>query len=188
MLIFDSKYADIKQIDSKPYIVDDKQAAQIRESVFAYYGMSEAILQNKYSSNEWSAYYEGKIEPFAIELGLVHTNMAYTLAEVARGKEISFSVNRLQHMTMDDKLETVTQLFDRGMMNVDEGREVFQLAPLNTEASRKYYIRRDYAEVDVLGKDAPAAEKTEVNDDAGKDGAGVQGHAPALPNSGNQAV
>ena len=182
-MIFDSKYADIKQIDSKPYIVDDKQAAQIRESVFDYFGMSEAILQNKYTSDQWSAYYEGQIEPFAIELGLVHTNMAYTEAEVNRGKEIAFSVNRLQHMTMSDKLETVTQLFDRGMMNMDEGREVFQLPALNTAESKKYYIRRDYAEVNVLGQEPPAPEKTEVNENAGVQGSGVPGNAADGPDS-----
>ena len=183
VMIFDSKYADIKQIDSKPYIVDDKQAAQIRESVFDYFGMSEAILQNKYTSDQWSAYYEGQIEPFAIELGLVHTNMAYTEAEVNRGKEIAFSVNRLQHMTMSDKLETVTQLFDRGMMNMDEGREVFQLPALNTAESKKYYIRRDYAEVNVVGQEPPAAEKTEVNENAGVQGSGVPGNAADGPDS-----
>lgn len=187
VMIFDSKYADIKQIDSKPYIVDDKQAAQIRESVFDYYGMSDAILQNKYTSDQWSAYYEGKIEPFAIELGLVHTNMTFTPAEVARGKEIAFSVNRLQHMTMDDKLETVTQLFDRGMMNMDEGREVFQLPALNTEESRKYYIRRDYAEVNALGKEPQG--KTEVSGDAGVQGPGVPGNEPApAPGGGGEAA
>ena len=189
VMIFDSKYADIKQIDSKPYIVDEKQSAQIRESVFDYFGTSDAILQNKYTPDQWSAYYEGQVEPFAIEAGLVHTNMAYTPTEVARGKEIDFSVNRLQHMTMSDKLETVTQLFDRGMMNMDEGREVFQLPALDTPESRKYYIRRDYAEVNVLGNEPPAVEKTEVDDGAGVQGSGVSGHEPAsaAPGGGKAA-
>ena len=87
-------------------------------------------------------------------------------------------------MTMSDKLETVTQLFDRGMMNMDEGRDVFQLPALNTEESKKYYIRRDYAEVNVLGKEPPATEKTEVNEDAGVQGPGVPGNAPANPGGG----
>ena len=164
-------------------MVDDKQAAAIRESVFDYFGMSAAILHNDYTSDEWSAYYEGKIEPFAIEAGLVHTNMTFSQAEISRGKEIRFTVNRLQHMTMADKLSTVTQLFDRGMMNMDEGREVFQLPALDTEDSRRYYIRRDYAEVNALNQQN-GVEGSEGN--AGKDGPGVPGHAPADPNSGQQ--
>ena len=183
VMIFDAKYTDVKPIESKPYVVDDKQAASIRESVFDYFGMSAGILHNQYTSDEWSAYYEGKIEPFAIEASLVHTNMTFSQAEIARGKEILFTVNRLQHMTMADKLSTVTQLFDRGMMNMDEGREVFQLPALDTEDSRRYYIRRDYAEVNALNQQN-GVEGSEGN--AGEDGSGVPVNAPADPNSGQQ--
>ena len=185
VMIFDAKYEDVKAIDSKPYVVDDKQAAAIRESVFDYFGMSPEILHNKYTSDQWSAYYEGQIEPFAIEASLVHTNMTFSQDEIARGKQIIFSVNRLQHMTMADKLSTVTQLFDRGMMNMDEGREVFQLPELGTEDSKRYYIRRDYAEVNALNQ------QNGVKGDgkhAGETGPGVQGNAPADPGAGEQAV
>lgn len=185
VMIFDAKYADITPIESKPYVVDDKQAASIRESVFDYFGMSDAILQNKYTSDQWSAYYEGQIEPFAIEMSLVHTNMTYSAEEIARGKQIIFSVNRLQHMTMSDKLSTVTQLFDRGMMNMDEGREVFQLPALGTEDSKRYYIRRDYAEVNALNQQNGVKEG---DGNAGEDGSGIQGNAPADPGTGEQAV
>lgn len=183
VMIFDAKYTDVKPIESKPYVVDDKQAASIRESVFDYFGMSAGILHNQYTSDEWSAYYEGKIEPFAIEASLVHTNMTFSQAEIARGKEILFTVNRLQHMTMADKLSTVTQLFDRGMMNMDEGREVFQLPALDTEDSKRYYIRRDYAEVNALNQQN-GVEGSEGN--AGEAGSGVPVNAPADPNSGQQ--
>ena len=44
--------------------------AQINENVFNYFGTNAGILQNKYTEDEWNAYYEGKIEPFAIQLSL----------------------------------------------------------------------------------------------------------------------
>lgn len=185
VMIFDAKYEDVKAIDSKPYVVDDKQAAAIRESVFDYFGMSPEILHNKYTSDQWSAYYEGQIEPFAIEASLVHTNMTFSQDEIARGKQIVFSVNRLQHMTMADKLSTVTQLFDRGMMNMDEGREVFQLPELGTEDSKRYYIRRDYAEVNALNQQNGVKGEGKH---AGETGPGVQGNAPVDPSAGEQAV
>lgn len=185
VMIFDAKYEDVKAIDSKPYVVDDKQAAAIRESVFDYFGMSSEILHNKYTSDQWSAYYEGQIEPFAIEASLVHTNMTFSQDEIARGKQIIFSVNRLQHMTMADKLSTVTQLFDRGMMNMDEGREVFQLPELGTEDSKRYYIRRDYAEVNALNQQNGVKGEEKH---AGETGPGVQGNATAGPDAGEQTV
>ena len=87
--------------------------------------------------------------------------MAYTTAEVARGKQIDFTVNRLQHMTMADKLNTVTQLFDRGMMTIDEGREVFQMPILGTPEAQRYYIRREYAEVNALNRQDGVTEGSE---------------------------
>ena len=78
LLLFDMKYADIKQIDSKPFIVDAEQMKIIQNNVFNYFGTNEDILQNKYDENKWSAYYEGEIEPFAIQLSLVLTNMLFT--------------------------------------------------------------------------------------------------------------
>lgn len=185
VMIFDAKYADIKPIESNPYVVDEKQAANIRESVFDYFGMSDAILQSKYTADEWSAYYESQVEPFAIEASLVHTNMTYTPEEIARGKQIIFSVNRLQHMTMADKLSTVTQLFDRGMMNMDEGREVFQLPELGTEDSKRYYIRRDYAEVNALNQQNGVTEGGGPTDGS-QGGPGVPGNEPAIPNAGGE--
>lgn len=176
VMIFDAKYADVQAIESKPYVVDDKQAANIRESVFDYFGMSSEILHNNYSTDQWSAYYEGKIEPFAIEASLAHTNMTFTPAEIARGKEIIFTVNRLQYMDINDKVSVVTQLFDRGMMNQDTGREVFQLPALHTEDSQRYYIRRDYAEVNALNRQN-GVEGSEGN--AQSEDPGVPGDAAA---------
>lgn len=150
VMVFDEKYESVTPINSTPYIVDDKQAETIRESVFDYFGTNADILQNKFTSSTWSAYYEGQIEPFAIEASLVHTNMAFTETELAYGNEILFTVNRLQYLEPKDKLEMVTGLFDRGMLNADGGLEIFQMSSLPNNMGKKYYIRRDYAEINAL--------------------------------------
>ena len=38
--------------------------------------------RNKFDENTWNAYYEGKIEPFAIQLSLVMTNMSLSLIHI----------------------------------------------------------------------------------------------------------
>lgn len=40
----------------------------IQENVCTHFGTNMDILQNKFDENTWNAYYEGKIEPFAIQL------------------------------------------------------------------------------------------------------------------------
>jgi hypothetical protein len=146
VMMIDTKYADVKQIDSKPFIVNPSQMTQIKENVFNYFGCNESILQNKFSSNEWNAYYEGKIEPFAIEASLVHTHMAFTEREITFGNEIMFTSNRMQYLSNDEKLSTVTNLFDRGFLTHNQGLEIFNMPPV--EGGDKRYIRKEYALTD----------------------------------------
>lgn len=150
VLMFDNKYADVKQIISKPFIVDSAQMELIKNNVFNYFGVNEKILQNNFNEDEWNAFYEGKIEPFAIQLSLVMSNMTFTEREIAFGNQIIFSANRLQYASNKSKLDIVVQLFDRGILTRNEGREIFNMAPI--ENGDKYYIRKEYAEVNHLAE------------------------------------
>lgn len=61
VMMFDAKYSDVKQIDSKPFIVDAEQIKIIQTNVYNYFGTNEDILQNKYSEETFNAFYEGAI-------------------------------------------------------------------------------------------------------------------------------
>lgn len=148
VMMFDSKYADVKQIESTALVVNPKQQELIRENVFEYFGTNEKILTNTYTEDEWNAYYEGSIEPFAIQLSLVLTAMTFTPAEIAQGAGIIATANRLQYASNNTKLNIVTQLFDRGFLTHNMGLEIFNMPPV--EDGDKYYIRKEYAEVSKL--------------------------------------
>ena len=106
------------------------------------------ILQNKFDENTWNAYYEGKIEPFAIQLSLVMTNMSFTERERACGNAIFFSANRLQYASNATKLSVSTQLFDRALLNRNGVMDIWNMA--HVEDGEKYYIRKEYTEVSEL--------------------------------------
>lgn len=147
VMLIDAKYEDVKQLQTNQYTVDSAQMSQIKENVFNYFGTNEKILQNKFTSEEWGAYYEGKIEPFAIEASLVHTNMTFTPHEIAFGNEIIFTANRLQYASNNEKLDIVTQLFDRGFLTHNQGLEVFNMASIG-EIGEHRYIRKEYGLAD----------------------------------------
>ena len=147
VMLIDAKYEDVKQLQTNQYTVDAAQMSQIKENVFNYFGTNEKILQNNFTSDEWGAYYEGKIEPFAIEASLVHTNMTFTPHQVAFGNEIIFTANRLQYASNKEKLDIVTQLFDRGFLTHNQGLEVFNMASIG-EIGENRYIRKEYGLAD----------------------------------------
>lgn len=148
VMLFDSKYKEVKQVTSNPVIIDDKQMQQIKENVYAHFGVNDKILQNSFNSEEWAAFYEGKIEPFAIQASLVHSNLAFTERELANDNFIMLTANRLQYLSPAEKLSTVTQLFDRGFITHNQGREIYNMSPI--DGGDKYYIRKEYSETTKL--------------------------------------
>ncbi len=149
-IFVDGRYADVKQIESKPYLISSAQMQAIKENVFDYFGVNDDILHNSWDENKWAAFYEGAIEPFALQLGLTMTNMTFSGREKTRKNQIYFSSNRLQYASTETKLSVVTQMFDRGMFTPNQGLEVFNMPPRNDDAGDKYYIRKEYAEVNKL--------------------------------------
>ena len=137
LLLFPNTYTDIKELTPKNFVVSAEQEELIARNVFNYFGVNLDILQNKASGDAWSAFYEGAIEPFAIQLSETLTHALFSEREVSLGSEICFTANRLQYMNFNDKLNYVTGLTDRGLLTIDEAREVFSLAPLpNGEGNR----------------------------------------------------
>lgn len=150
MIIYDNKFSELKQVESKPYTPNALQMQHIQENVCTHFGTNMDILQNKFDENTWNAYYEGKIEPFAIQLSLVMTNMSFTERERACGNAIFFSANRLQYASNATKLSVSTQLFDRALLNRNGVMDIWNMA--HVEDGEKYYIRKEYTEVSELQK------------------------------------
>lgn len=155
ILLFPNTYSDIKQISQQSYSVDANQLKMINTSVQNYFGVSEKVLQNAAYGDEFSAFYEGEIETFAIQLSEVLTRMMFTERERSFGAEVFFTANRLQYMTNADKLAVSSDLVDRGILSINEAREIWQLPPVEGGDAR--VIRGEYY---------PAAEKIgEENDE-----------------------
>lgn len=150
MIIYDNKFSELKQIESKPYTPNALQMQQIQDSVCTHFGTNMDILQNKFNEETWNAYYEGKIEPFAIQLSLAMSNMTFTQRELAHGNAITFSANRLQYASNATKLQVSTQLFDRALLNRNGVMDIWNMA--HVEDGDKYYIRKEYTEVSELNK------------------------------------
>ena len=146
LLLFSNKVGQIHQIDSKPYSIDDKQMEQISKSVFNYFGVSEEAVQNKLVGDAAAAFYEGAIEPFAIQASEAITFMLYTPIEINTGNSFMFSANRIQFMSNGDKLNFVTSMADRGLATINELRDVLNMPPV--EGGDRLIARGEYYYMD----------------------------------------
>ena len=144
ILLFPNTYTDIKQIDAKPYTVNEAEQAQIQRNVYNYFGVNEDVLQNKAMGDALDAFFNGAIEPFEIQLSEVMTKMTFTRREIAQGTEIRVTSNRLQYMPVSTKISMVQQLGDRGMITIDEARALFNYEPLPDGTGQAAPIRGEY--------------------------------------------
>lgn len=147
VLLFPNTWDQIKQIISKPYVVDAAQMEQIRNNVFDYFGSNEKIVQNKAYGDEMNAYYEGAIEPFAIQFSEVLTKMIFTHRERTAGNEIIASTNRIQFWSTKEKLELAKMWGDRGYGEIDEIRNFFDFGELPDGKGKVIPIRGEYKDV-----------------------------------------
>lgn len=157
LLLFPYNYKDIKQLDIKPWVVDAEQMKLINDNVFNHFGVNEAILQNRASPDELDCFFNGAIEPFMIQLSEVMTKMLFTFHERSIGNEVIANANRLQYMSVSQKVAMAQQLGDRGALMIDEIRELFNLPPLPDGNGQHAPIRGEYY---YAGEDQDDAEKT----------------------------
>lgn len=154
VLLFPNTYKDIKQIDIKPYTPDKDQMELIDKNVFEYFGVNEDILQNKAVGDVWTAFYEGAVEPFAIQFAETFKFALYSMNEINRGADVFASTNRVQYMSFADKKNYVEGGLDRGILTINEAREVYNLPRLDSEIGDRFIARGEYKFIQEEDEDA----------------------------------
>ena len=163
-LLFPNTYKDIKQVDVRPYAVDAEQMKQIRDNVFNYFGVNEKVLTNAAHAEDLEAFFDGAIEPFAIQFSEAMTKALFSERERAQGSYLIANANRLQYMSTSAKVQMAKELGDRGAILIDEIRELFNYSPLPDGAGQVAPIRGEYKATDTLTEDNESETENESED------------------------
>lgn len=146
VLLFPNTYDNIHQVTSTPYTVDANQMEIIKANVFDYFGVPEEVIQGKADSTQLDAFFNLAIEPFAIALSEAMSRAIYTDHERAFGNHVYINANRLQYMSVTEKVNMAQQLGDRGVLTINEIRELFNYDPI--EDGDVAVIRGEYYTLD----------------------------------------
>jgi len=142
ILLFPNTYTNIKQVETNPYTVDAEQMKLIIANVENYFGVSERVMRNEATGDELDALFDGCVEPFAIQFSESMTLAIFTERERAQGSKLIANANRLQYMNTKVKVTLAQQMLDRGVMSINEARELFNYAPV--EGGDIRVIRGEY--------------------------------------------
>ena len=157
---------DYQELKSQIVTADNEQMKTIRNDVMQYFHLNENIIMSKFDENGWEAFYESVLEPLALKLSLELTRKIFTAKELALGNEIIFEANRLQYASMQSKTAMLKELMPMGLMSINEGREIFNLGPV--EGGEKRILSLNYIDADMATEYQLAKNKIQKS---GKEGA-----------------
>lgn len=142
LLLFPNTYQNIQQIKAGTFDIDPDQAKLINENVYRYFGVNDRIMRNEAKSDELDAFFNGCIEPFAIQFSESMTKAIFSERERANGSLLTANANRLQYMSTTQKVSVATAMLDRGVMSINEARELLNYEPV--EGGDVRTIRGEY--------------------------------------------
>ena len=148
LLLFNNNVTNVKQLEAAKNLVDEKQQELIEKNVWRFFGVSEEVIMNTATPEKMSSFYDGEIEPFSIKMSDGLSGMIYTEREQSAGNKVILAANRLQYMSVPDKVSMSQQLGDRGALLIDEIRDLFNYPPLPDGAGQHAPIRGEYYMVD----------------------------------------
>lgn len=105
-----------------PYSVPKEQFETINRQITDYLGVGASIVNGTYTENEFSAFYESIVEPFALQLAQEF--------RLKTGAEITFTAERMEFSSAATKIKLLHEAAPLGLITVNEARKLLALPPV----------------------------------------------------------
>jgi len=172
IIVTDNKYK-YTPINQKETPIPTGQLEFVRREIYDYFGVNEAIVQNRATPEEMDAFYRGQLAPFYMQLGQGLTNALFTERERGFGHEIICELDRIQFETLDKRTEAARFLTDLGALELDQVLDIFGFPPIGGEEGKRRIQTLNMVNTDIIdkyqlmsagggGKDKPAKEDDET--------------------------
>lgn len=119
--------ADYIPLESKPVMLTAAQTQEVKRKIYDYLGISENIVNSNYTEDQFAAFYESVIEPFAVALSAEFTGKIFTDREIAFGNSILFESGRLQFTSNQTKVQLIKEIMPLGLLTINQALEILNL-------------------------------------------------------------
>lgn len=141
----DSK-CDFVPTKVEPYSIDSRNQLIANKSIYAYFGVSEAILTGEFNEEKFNAFYSQTVEPIGIQISEEFTRKIFTEKEINAGKSIVMSASRLTFANNSTKMAICKDGLGLGLFTVNECRDIFDFEPV--EGGDKRLVSLNYVDAD----------------------------------------
>ncbi|MBT2813082.1 phage portal protein [Staphylococcus coagulans] len=154
---------DYQQLNISDVQVDTSQIKVIKQKIYEYLGINEAIVTGSYDENTWQAFFESTIEPFAIQLSSELTEKIFTEREQSFSNRIIYESSKLQYASNQSKSTIIKELLPLGLLTINEARDLMNLPHVEDGDERIQslnYIEKTLAKnYQMAGKEATTDER-----------------------------
>lgn len=142
---------DFVPVGVNPYSVPKEQVEAVNRQITDYLGVGTSIVSGTYTENEFSAFYESIVEPFALQLSQEF--------KLKTGVEITFTAERMEFSSAATKIKLLHEAAPLGLITVNEARKLLALPPVKDGDRRLQSL--NYVSADKA--DAYQLEESEVS-------------------------
>ncbi|NHM77914.1 phage portal protein [Staphylococcus sp. 11511212] len=118
---------DYQQLNISDVQIDTSQIKVIKQKIYEYLGVNEAIVTGNYDENTFQAFFESVIEPFAIQLSSELTEKIFTEREQSFSNRIIYESSKLQYASTQSKSTIIRELLPLGLLTINEARDLMNL-------------------------------------------------------------
>ena len=134
-----------------PYTIPQEQVEAVNRQIYDYLGISGKIISGDYNENEFSAFYESVVEPFALQL-----SQEFNLKS---GSVVTFTAERMEFSSAATKIKLLHEAAPLGLITINEARKLLALPAVPDGDKRLQSLNYVSAEK----ADAYQLEESEVN-------------------------
>jgi HK97 family phage portal protein len=114
----DTRY-EFHPTNTTPYSVPVEQITAVNAQIYAYLGVSPKIVTGEYSEDDFAAFFESVVEPFALQASLEFSRKC--------GTDITFTAERLEFSSAKTRISLLRELLPYGIISVNEARHLLAL-------------------------------------------------------------
>ena len=115
-------------------LVDEATLKFIDEKILRHYGVSIPILTGDYTKEQYESFFQKTIEPLIVTLNQAFTKSIFSKREsFGFGHKIIFYHDKLDFMSMTEKIQWLTLASNVGAITINEMRSIIGYAPYDDE-------------------------------------------------------
>ena len=107
--------------------IDTSQVDAVKQKIYDYLGINESIVTGNYNEDQWQAFFESIVEPFAIQISSELTEKIFSEREKAFANRIVFESSKLQYASNKSKTNVIKELLPLGVLTINQALDLLNL-------------------------------------------------------------